>query len=63
LSIPSLKVIWGKKGIINTFGDVKGIWKGYCADNVDLTAEALDCGHYIAEERPEELLNILGDYL
>jgi haloacetate dehalogenase len=57
-------VIWGGKGIINTLnkGDVEAIWKGYCGDGVNLTASKLDCGHYIAEEKPEELLVEIEGY-
>lgn len=64
LSIPHLKIIWGGKGIINTLnkGDVKAIWQGYCGDGVELTAERLDCGHYIAEEKPEDLLVAIDGY-
>lgn len=64
LSIPHLKIIWGEKGIINTLnnGDVKAIWQGYCGDGVEFTAEKLDCGHYIAEEKPEDLLVAIDGY-
>ncbi|ORY23709.1 Alpha/beta hydrolase fold protein [Naematelia encephala] len=56
LNITQLKVFWGRRGMINNFGDVLDIWKGYCNDTVALSGKALDCGHYIAEEQPEELL-------
>ena len=64
LNIPHLKIIWGGKGIINTLndGNVRDIWEGYCGDKVELTAEQLDCGHYIAEEKPEELLMVIEGY-
>jgi len=64
LAIPHLKIIWGEKGIINTLndGNVKAIWEGYCGDQVELTAERLGCGHYIAEEKPEELLAAIDGY-
>lgn len=45
--------------MIATLGNVEEIWKGYCSGSVDLSAEALDCGHYVAEEKPDELLRIL----
>lgn len=63
LTIPSLKVIYGGKGMIAILGNVKEIWKGYCTDEVELSAEALDCGHYVAEEKPGELLRILDGHL
>lgn len=65
IQIPHLKVIWGGKGMIDTLnkGDVEGIWRGYCGDRVELTLERFDCGHYIAEEKPGELLGVLEGYL
>jgi hypothetical protein len=44
-------------------GDVEGIWRGYCGDTVELSMERFDCGHYIAEEKPGELLKSLEGYL
>lgn len=49
--------------MIETLGDVREIWNGYCQESVYLSAESLDCGHYVAEEKPEELLQILDEYL
>jgi len=60
-----LKIIWGANGIIQTLnkGNVKGIWEGYCGEGVELSGQSLDCGHYVAEEKPEELLTVLEGYL
>ena len=65
IQIPHLKVIWGGKGMIDSLnkGNVEGIWRGYCGDRVELTMERFDCGHYIAEEKPGELLGVLEGYL
>jgi haloacetate dehalogenase len=65
ISIPHLKVIWGGRGMIDTLndGDVEGIWRGYCEDTVELSMERFDCGHYIAEEKPGELIKSLEGYL
>jgi haloacetate dehalogenase len=38
------------------------IWKEYCSDQVELTGTTLECGHYIAEEKPEELLVEIDGY-
>jgi len=43
-------------GMIEKMGGAVDVWKGYCGDGMEVTGEALDCGHYIPEERPEELL-------
>lgn len=55
-------MIWGGKGLIETLGDVREIWRGYCLDSVELMGESLECGHYVAEEKPEELLRVLKDW-
>jgi haloacetate dehalogenase len=49
LSCPTL-VLWSRGGI-GTAYDVTGIWGERAPD---LSATPLDCGHFIAEERPEE---------
>lgn len=51
-----MKVLWGGMGMIEKMGGAVDVWKGYCGDRMEVTGEALDCGHYIPEERPEELL-------
>jgi haloacetate dehalogenase len=48
-----LCVLWGAQGTVATCFDVLALWREV-ADQVD--GHALDCGHYIAEERPQELL-------
>lgn len=56
LKIPAMKVLWGGMGMIEKMGGAVDVWKGYCGNGMEVTGEALDCGHYIPEERPEELL-------
>ncbi len=46
-----LLVLWGRKGPLDKWYDVLGIWRDW-AGNV--RGRALDCGHYLAEEAPEE---------
>ncbi len=46
-----LLVLWGRKGIIERLYDPLAIWRDW-AD--DVSGHAIDSGHYIAEERPEE---------
>jgi haloacetate dehalogenase len=59
ISCPVL-VLWSQSGIGSSY-DVLTIWRKQ-AD--DVCGHALDCGHFIAEERPEEttaeLLAFLG---
>jgi haloacetate dehalogenase len=61
LSCPTL-VLWSRSGIGGAY-DVPGIWAELAPD---LRGMALDCGHFVAEERPEqtaaELLAFLPDH-
>ncbi|MGX4641309.1 alpha/beta fold hydrolase [Massilia sp. SYSU DXS3249] len=52
LALPLL-VLWGAQGVVHRCFDPLKEWKAV-AD--DVRGEALPCGHYIAEEAPEELL-------
>jgi haloacetate dehalogenase len=46
-----LLVLWGKRGELERWYDVPAIWRDW-ADNV--CGAAIDCGHYLAEEAPDE---------
>jgi len=48
-----LRVLWGSQGVVERCFDVLALWRA-AAD--DVSGRALDCGHYIAEERPADLL-------
>jgi haloacetate dehalogenase len=48
-----LRVLWGAKGVVGACFDVMSLWHAAARH---ATGRALDCGHYIAEERPDELL-------
>jgi haloacetate dehalogenase len=43
--------LWSRKGVLQAWGDVLGTWRPW-AD--DVRGRALDCGHFLAEEAPEE---------
>jgi haloacetate dehalogenase len=47
-------LLWGAKGNIGKWYDAPAIWRDYCA--ADVTAAAIDSGHYIAEESPDATL-------
>ena len=51
-----LLVLWGAKGILQKLYEPLEVWRGW-ADAV--SGGALDSGHYLAEERPEETLEAL----
>lgn len=63
LEIPKLRALWGGKGMLASYGDVVKVWRNHSAANVEVDGRALECGHYIAEERPEELLKEIEDFL
>jgi haloacetate dehalogenase len=46
-----LLALWGKRGYMEQWYDVLAIWRDW-AD--DVRGRALDCGHYLAEEAPDE---------
>lgn len=46
-----IRVLWGKKGVIEVMFDALKEWKAVCAGNV--SGESVDSGHYVAEEQPE----------
>ena len=48
-----LLVLWGSRGFLEGHYDVLEVWRGW-ADDVD--GRAIDSGHYIPEEAPEETL-------
>ena len=56
-----LRVLWGRQGVIETKFDALDEWRSQC-ENVDLASCALDCGHYIPEEVPDELLQQLREF-
>jgi haloacetate dehalogenase len=58
LSMP-LRVLWGAHGAVGRCFDALALWRD-AALSVD--GRALDCGHYIAEERPQELLAEMLDF-
>ncbi|ORY30767.1 putative hydrolase or acyltransferase of alpha/beta superfamily [Naematelia encephala] len=63
LQIPRLRILWGGKGMIASYGDVVQVWRDHASESVAIDGRALDCGHYIAEEQPEELLIEIEDFL
>ncbi len=55
-----LLVLWGAKGVVERSFDVLEVWR----ERAELvTGRALPCGHYLAEEAPEETLTELLTFL
>lgn len=49
-----LMILWGEKGFINKTYNLLDVWDSY-ATNVQ--GKTLDCGHFLAEESPSEVVN------
>ncbi len=54
-------VLWGSKGHVGNWYDPLAIWRGYCS--AEVTGGAVDSGHYLAEEAPEQVLTHLRAFL
>ena len=55
-----LHVLWGAKNTVGCLWDVPATWREKSAASV--TGKALDCGHFLQEERPEDLLAELRQF-
>jgi haloacetate dehalogenase len=53
-------VLWGAEGFVGKAYDVVDVWNNYATD---VRGQALSCGHFLAEEEPDETLIALGDFL
>ena len=47
-----LLVLWGEKGFVNRTYDVINVWEEYAND---VRGKSLDCGHFLAEEKSDEV--------
>lgn len=54
-----LLVLWGRHGVIERCFDALADWRDYAAD---VRGRALDCGHYLAEDRPAETAAALLEF-
>jgi haloacetate dehalogenase len=59
IACPTL-VLWGRHGPLGRVPDVLPVWRAW-APAAD--GHALDCGHYVAEERPDETLVAVRELL
>jgi haloacetate dehalogenase len=55
-----LLALWGGQGVMERLYDVREVWRAYAGD---VRGKALDAGHFLAEERPEETTRELIDFL
>ena len=54
-----LLALWGRKGLVARHFDVLANWRERFQD---VRGEALDCGHFLPEERPEETYRAMRDF-
>ena len=59
LAMPVL-AIWGKRGVVGKMFDCQVDWREVAED---VTGVALDCGHFVPEERPEGVVGALVKFL
>lgn len=55
-----LLVLWGGRGFVAQAYDVLAVWRERAAD---VRGHAIDCGHFLPEERPDETCAALTDFL
>ena len=51
--VQPLRVLWGEHGAVGRCFDVLALWRERAAD---VSGRTVPCGHYIAEEAPDLLL-------
>jgi haloacetate dehalogenase len=56
VQVEKLRVLWGSRGIVEKMGGAIETWTSYAAEGLDVSGRSLECGHYIPEEKPEELV-------
>ena len=54
-----LLVLWGAKGVMERRYNVLATWRGRA---VNVRGKALDCGHFLPEEAPQETVTALLDF-
>ncbi|KAE9382002.1 alpha/beta-hydrolase [Stipitochalara longipes BDJ] len=51
-----IRVLWGKHGVIEKCFDALKEWKGVAEEGVEVSGMSVDCGHYVPEQAPDEVL-------
>lgn len=55
-----LYLIWAKNGFIGKHYDVLKVWQEFASS---VEGKAIDCGHFIPEEAPDEVYKVLKEWL
>jgi haloacetate dehalogenase len=53
ISLPRLYVVSGNLGHVK---DASKSWEAFVSDQTELVGIGLECGHYVVEEKPDEVL-------
>jgi haloacetate dehalogenase len=59
LAMP-VQVLWGRRGVVGTQFDPLAEWRKVARH---VTGHAIDCGHFIPEEKPAETLAAISEFL
>jgi len=54
-----LLALWGRRGMMQKYFDVLALWRERARQ---VEGQALDCGHFLPEERPDEVAGLLHDF-
>ena len=60
INVPLL-ILWGNKGKLEQWYQTLSIWKKYCSKEVK--GNAINSGHYLAEENPDEVIESIKSFL
>ena len=55
-----LRVLWAKHGVIEQLFEPMRLWRAVASD---VSGRAIDCGHYLAEEQPQQVLDEIREFL
>lgn len=56
----ALRVLWGKKGVIEKCFDALAEWRN--VSDGEVSGNAVDCGHYIPEEKPDVVVENIKEF-